>query len=79
MLPLLATAPAAHAVERGVRRRPVQPGGGVLGLGRVQAVEVDEDLLRDILGLLGVAQDAVGDAGDAVVLGLEQSLERVLF
>ena len=44
----------------------------------MEPVEVDEDLLRDVLGLLGIGQHAVGDTGDAGVFGFEERLERAL-
>src|SRR6266571_4531161 len=56
----------------------MQPRRRVVRRGRVQAVEVDEDLLRHVLRLVPVGEDAVGDAHDACVLGCEESFERRL-
>src|SRR5436190_8961470 len=56
----------------------MQPGRGVVCRGRVQTVEVDEDLLGHVLRLVSVREDAVGDADDARVLGCEEGFERRL-
>jgi hypothetical protein len=44
----------------------------------MQPVEVDEDLLRHVLRLMRVGEDAVGDADDTGVLGPEKRLERLV-
>src|SRR5262245_54099845 len=74
-LPLLPAARAAQAIERGVRRGSMEPGRGVFGVRGVQAVEVDEDLLGDVLRLVRIGQDAVGDPDDAAIFGCEKGLE----
>src|SRR5438067_483877 len=63
-LPLLAPLPAPDPVEGCVRGRGPQPGRRVRRLGRVLAMEVDEDLLGHVLGLVGIGEHAVGDRDD---------------
>jgi hypothetical protein len=74
LAPLPATG-AAQAIECGVRRCAVQPGRSVLGTRGVQAVKVNEDLLRHVLCLMWVCEHSVGDARDTAVLGGEKGFE----
>ena len=67
---------AAQPVERRVRSGTVQPRRGVLCGRGVKPVEVDEDFLRHVLGLIRVGEDAVGDSHDACIFGCEKLLER---
>ena len=53
----------------------MQPGGRELCAGRVEPVEVDEDLLGHVLGLVRISQDPVGYAGHPRVFTFEQRLE----
>src|SRR5437660_428804 len=62
---------AAQPVERRVRSGTVQPRRGVLCGRGVKPVEVDEDFLRHVLGLIRVGEDAVGDSHDACIFGCE--------
>src|SRR5260370_759426 len=75
-LALLPAPRSTQPVQRGVGGRAVQPGGCVLGAGRMKAMEVDEDLLRHVLGLVLVHQDTVRDACPPPVLGSEKGLQR---
>src|SRR5438128_211809 len=77
-LALLPAPGASQAVERRVSSRTMQPRGRVLRSRRMQPVEVDEDLLRHVLGLMRIGEDAVGDPDDAGVFGREEGFEGLL-
>ena len=53
----------------------VEPGARVGRLGRMFAVEVQEDFLGHVFRFLPVGEHAVGDADDAGVFGQEEGLE----
>src|ERR1700674_4871033 len=77
-LSLLPASRSAQPVQRRVSCRAVQPSGGVLRARRMQAVEVDEDLLRHVFGLVLVHQDSVCNPGHSRVLGFEEGFERLV-
>ena len=58
---------AAGLVEEEVGGDPVQPAlEGAGGVGRQRAEDADEDLLGEVLGVVAVAGQAVGEPVDAV-------------
>src|SRR6185295_2489686 len=65
------------AVARDVHHDPKEPGveGGVPAERRQRLERADERVLRDVPGLVGVAQDVVGEAIDALAILLDQRLE----
>src|ERR1700674_2703920 len=77
-LSLLPASRSAQPVQSRVRGRAVQPCRGVLSTGRMQAVEVDEDLLCHVLGLVLVQEDPVRNPGHPRVLGSEKGFERLV-
>ena len=55
----------------------MQPRRRELRAGRVQPVEVDENLLGDVFGLVRVGQHPIGYTGDTRVFTFEQRFERL--
>src|SRR5439155_4255329 len=61
-LALLSAPGPTQAVERGMRRSAMKPRRCVLCRRRVEPVEVDENVLRHVLRLVRIGQDAIRDA-----------------
>src|SRR6202171_6877623 len=60
-----------------MRRGAMQPRGCVLRARGMEAVEVDEDLLRHVFRLVRVREHAVGYARDSSVFRCEKGLKRL--
>jgi len=71
------SAPLARAqdVERGVGGRGVEPRRGVMSFRWMLAIEGDEDVLCDVLGLVGISHHAVSDRDHPGVLLPEELFE----
>src|SRR5262245_3136982 len=74
-LALGAPRPGPDRVQRRVCGRGVQPGRRVPRVGGVSRIEGDEDVLRHILGLVRVADDALRDTDHPGVLLPEDRLQ----